>query len=191
MADWTTSWKPSYGYQFGPEYDTLVTSFESGAEQRRQKRSTPRHTFVLSYDAARSEATIQAIKEFHKARGGIYDEFNFPNYGEGIKGTLTCADANPDTIADSGGAFVTQGFVDTHDAILYGSGASNDGVKTVGAVAASLITLDVGQTLSGETGNASLTVYKAYPVRFASDKFTMKHVAPGLWTCTFELVEVL
>jgi hypothetical protein len=191
MAAWTTSWKPAYGCSFNPEYRTVITSLEGGGEQRRRKWASPRLTFSLSFPAG-AEATIQAIKEFYKECYGAYTAFTFPNYCEGIKGArLACVNSNPDTITDSSGAFVTQGFDATHDLTIYGSGAGNNKVVGVGTVAAGTITLDVAETLTAESGNASLEVFKTYNVRFAEDNFEMQSVSYGIWACSVKLIEVL
>ncbi len=191
MADWDTTWRPSFKVSFGPKYNTVITRFESGKEQRRSKWSSPRHLFSLPF-AAREEATIQAIKEFQKARSGAYDTFNFCNYGEAIKGSaLACTNDNPDTITDSGNSFVTQGFDASHGAWIAGSGQSNDGIYGVGTAAAGTLTLDIGESLSAESANASLEAFKQYTVRFAADNFKMQAVSNGIWACVVELVEVI
>ncbi|MFA5376968.1 MAG: DUF2460 domain-containing protein [Dehalococcoidia bacterium] len=191
MAAWTTSWKPSYGFSFGPEHSTLITSLGGGAEQRRKKWTSPRLSFKMSFDA-RTEATIQAIKEFHKACYGSYSEFTFPNYGEAIKGArLACVNSNPDTITDSSSGFVTQGFDASHDVTIYGSGTSNNKVAGVSIVAAGTLTLDSGESLTAESANASLEVFKTYNVRFLNDVLSMRSVSYGIWALDVDLVEVL
>lgn len=191
MAAWTTSWKPSYGYSFGPEYRTFVTALGNGTEQRRKKWTSPRLSFRLAFDA-RAEATIQAIKEFHKTCYGSFTAFTFPNYGEAVKGTrLALVNSNPDTITDSSSGFVTQGFDASHDLTIYGSGAGNDKVVGVGTVAAGTITLDVAESLAAESANASLEVFKTYNVRFASDALSMRGISYGIWALDVELIEVI
>ena len=192
MANWTVTWKPSFGMNFQPEYNTLISPYEDGGEQRRKKRTRAKHRFFLSYDA-RENATIDAIAAFFNARYGAYDSFNFPNYQQRIKGaTLACVDSNPDTITDSGNGFVTRGFNSTLDVWIEGSGEGNDGVKDVASVAAGTITLAGGESLTAESANADLIIYPCYVVRFNEDRFrqemlTNEHIAVS----TVELVEVI
>ncbi len=192
MADWTVTWAPSFGFSFQPEYDTLVSSYEDGGEQRRRKRTRAKHRFFLSFDA-RANATIDAIVTFFKARYGSYSSFNFPNYGQRIKGaTLACTNDNPDTITDSGSAFVTRGFNTDLDVWIAGSGQGNDGIYDVDGVAAGIITLDAGESLTAESANADLIVYPSYVVRFNADQFRQQFLTNEIsGVRTLELVEVI
>lgn len=192
MADWTVTWAPSFGYSFRPEYHTLISPFEDGGEQRRQKRTRAKFRFTLSFDA-RVNATIDAIIAFFHARGGAYSSFNFPSYGQRIKGSgLACTNDNPDTITDSGTAFVTRGFSSTLDVWIAGSGQSNDGVYDIASVAAGTITLAGGESLTAESSNADLIVYPCYVVRFVEDQFIQQFINNDHSRVrTVELVEVI
>lgn len=192
MADWTITWAPALGYAFEPEYKTLVSGFDSGAEQRRQKWTTPRYHFYLDF-AAESYATIVEIMVFFNARAGGYGTFNFPNYGQRIKGTrLACVNSNPDTITDSSSEFVKRGFDTTHDVWIAGSGQGNDDIKGVQTVAAGTLTLDNAETLTAESANASLIVYKNYVVRFNEDRFRQEFLTDSISSVkSIELIEVI
>lgn len=199
MANWSTAWVPSYPMAMELEFLTKVSPYESGAEQRRQKWSSPKYHFFLSFDV-RAVATIDAIKDFFVARAGAYDSFNFPCFGQRIKGaTLACAEggASPDTITDSGSGFVLKGFDASHGVAIAGSGAGNDGFYGLQTVIAGTLTLDTAEDIVAESANASLIVYKTYVVRFNEDRFRQEwlvQTAAGLYLSgakSLELIEVL
>ncbi len=182
MAAWTTTWKPSYVYPYGPTYRTVISRFESGKEQRRQKWSSPRHAFNLTFNALAS-STADAIRVFFDARAGSYDTFTYPNFPQYVSGTgLACTNDNPDTItdSDSGLAASALGFVAAQNITVAGSGASNDGVYTIAGVAAGTITLIGGDSLSAESSNADLVIYRTYTVRFNADQFMQEFMTPTI-----------
>lgn len=180
-----------------PEFKTKVSDYESGAEQRKQKWTSPKYHFFLSFDV-RAVATIDAIKDFFIARAGAYDTFNFPCFGQRIKGSgLACVNSNPDTITDSGSGFVLKGFDASHGVAIAGSGQGNDGFYGLQTVAAGTLTLDNAETIAAESANSSLIVYKTYVVRFNEDRFRQEwlaQTAAGLYLSgvkSLELIEVL
>lgn len=62
-------------YQDEIVYNTLVTKFENGKEQRRAKGS-PRRKFYLEFDKANTTSSdAQAIWDFFVARKGKYEAF--------------------------------------------------------------------------------------------------------------------
>lgn len=192
MADWTVTWKPDLGFRFWSEYDTNVTVFEDGGEQRRKKRTRPRYHFSLAF-SNRAIAVVDAIMAFYKSKYGAYDTFSFPGYAQRIKGTrLACVNSDPDTITDSSSEFVTRGFDSDLDVWIEGSGAGNDGVYGVNSVAVGTITLDVAESLTAESANADLIVYPSYTVRFVADQFEREFITNDYSTVRIvELVEVI
>ena len=192
MADWDVTWKPGHGHSFQPEYDTLISPYEDGGEQRRRKRTRPKYRFFLSYNN-RDNAVIDAIVAFFEARYGAYESFNYPNFGQRIKGTrLVCLNTNPDTITDSSNEFVKRGFDTTLDVWIEGSGQGNDGIYDVDGVAAGTITLDAAEALTAESANAALIVYPCYVVRFNEDRFRQEFQTNDYSAVrTVELIEVI
>lgn len=192
VSDWDVTWKPNFGFNFQPEYHTLVSPYEDGGEQRRRKRTRAKHRFFLSYNN-KDNAVLDAIVAFFKARYGAYESFNFPNFGQRIKGVrLACVDSTPDTITDSSNEFVKRGFDTTLDVWIEGSGVGNDGVYDVAGVAAGTITLDAAETLTAESVNADLIVYPCYVVRFNEDRFRQEFLTNKISAArTVELIEVI
>jgi len=66
------------------KYNTLITKFESGKEQRRSKGS-PKRKFQLKFE--KQETPADEIYNFFKARKGKFEVFNWthPRTGEVIK----------------------------------------------------------------------------------------------------------
>jgi len=175
-----------------PEYNTQVTAYEDGGEQRRRKRTRAKHRFILSFPA-KDYDVIDALVVFFNERYGAYESFNFPCYGQRIKGTgLACVDSGPDTITDSNSTFVTRGFNTNLDVWIEGSGQGNDGVYDVDGVAAGTLTLAAAESLTAESSNSSLIVYPCYVVRFNADAFTAEFLTNNISAVrTVELVEVI
>jgi len=192
MANWDIDWRPTFGFSFEPEYKTVVSVFDGGTEQRRQKWTRPRYHFQLSFDN-RAYSLIDEIMVFFNACGGAYDPFNFPNYGQRIKGSrLACVNSNPDTITDSSSEFVKRGFDTDHGIWIAGSGQSNDGNYGVQTVIAGTVTLDTVESIAAESANASLIIYKSYYVRFNEDSFRQEFLTDSIsGVRTLELIEVI
>ena len=74
--------------------------------------------------------------------------------------TITFADADPDTIADSGSAFLTSGFLDDDIVGVKGSGSNDADLKINTAVAATL-TLETAEEVTAEvlTNDTDLKLY--------------------------------
>ena len=83
--------------------------------------------------------------------------------------TIAFVDSNPDTITDSGNAFVTSGF-DNGDTIVVTGSASNDGTYTIATVVAGTLTLIGGDTLVAEGASATVTIIKQLQVADVSSK---------------------
>jgi hypothetical protein len=193
MANWTVTWVPQFTYRVGSGFETIISTFENGDEQRRAKRTTARCAFDVTFNGL-AVTTATAIKNFYEARYGAYDAFNFPDYGAYVSGTrLACVEggASKDTITDSSSGLVTAGFDAAHMVWIAGSGASNDGVYNVYSVAAGVITLDADQDIADESANASLKIYKAYSVRFEQDSLEIGYITPSVCSLSFRLIEVL
>lgn len=74
--------------------------------------------------------------------------------------TIAFVDSNPDTITDSGSAFLTSGFAAGQTIRVSGS-ASNNGVFTIATVVAGTITLIAGDSLAVESAGASVIITSA------------------------------
>lgn len=67
---------PIYPVEIEPVWDTLVTPFDSGAEQRRQKSLYPRFNVRFQLQSLQA-ADAQTIWDFFMARKGRFESFYF------------------------------------------------------------------------------------------------------------------
>ena len=191
MENWTEAWRPQVitPYSGRVRYKTLITPFESGKEQRRQKQTKGKNGFTCSWNAL-DKTTYFAIKAFFEARGGAYETFNFPNYGQYIKGTRLSIDATADEIADSSSEFKNFGFDANYGICISDSVEGNDGYYSLSTVADSTLSITGNVGGNNESANEDLRVYKVYSMRFLNDTFQSVVVAPGYYGLSFELLEV-
>ncbi len=69
---------PSYTYTMDHQFRTVVSDFESGAEQRRLMWRFPKRTFLLLYKAvAMTDAERYVLYKFFQQRSGSYESFYF------------------------------------------------------------------------------------------------------------------
>jgi hypothetical protein len=76
MAAFPESPVPTFPYSIEPEWKTIVTEFDSGAEQRRQKWTYAKYNIRLSY-YGQPTTSISNLFEFYAARKGSYEAFTF------------------------------------------------------------------------------------------------------------------
>lgn len=74
MASFTET--PDIVFVENIKYNTLITSFESGYEQRRAKWGSDLRSFTLRF-GNRSQSEMEAIRDFFDAREGSYDSFTY------------------------------------------------------------------------------------------------------------------
>lgn len=86
--------------------------------------------------------------------------------------TISFADTDPDTILDSGNGFVTAGFK-AGDLITVSGSTSNDGNYTIdtGGVAAGVLTLIGGDSLTAEVAGDNVTIFAALPGQLVAGFF--------------------
>ena len=77
----TLTLTPDQAYEENVRYKTIVSEFESGYEQRRQKWANPLRKFRLVY-TARTAADYNTMLTFFNARKGSYDSFVWNNYND-------------------------------------------------------------------------------------------------------------
>ena len=77
---WNSSWPLQVvsPYVWGDRWRTLVTRFEDGGEQRRQKLSSKIMAFHIEFTAI-GETTLNQIRTFFNQQKGMYDTFTFTN----------------------------------------------------------------------------------------------------------------
>lgn len=71
------TWKANRAYQDGIVFNTLISKFESGKEQRRSK-GLPRRTFRLYFEKENiSKTEVTEIWDFFVARKGQFETFEW------------------------------------------------------------------------------------------------------------------
>lgn len=64
---------PSFGWQGGPEFNTLIKQLRSGRERRRPLQDVVKHRYTLPFQNISSTEYLQALKSvFLTARGAAY-----------------------------------------------------------------------------------------------------------------------
>lgn len=98
--------------------------------------------------------------------------------------TIAFVDSNPDTITDSGTAFVSTGFKPGKILISGATNAGNNGNFTIATVAAGTLTLVAGDTLTAEGAAATVTIVQPlglnpgqiYQIRLFTDFGNTKYI---------------
>jgi hypothetical protein len=67
---------PSWPYDIKVRWNTTISSFDGGKEQRRQKNLYPKYDVSLTYPVL-SVANMQILWSFYQARRGTYEPFYF------------------------------------------------------------------------------------------------------------------
>ena len=75
---------PDFVFEEKIDFETLVTKFENGVEQRRAKRNAPIRNWTLQFHN-RTTAEITDIKSFFLARKGSYESFTWENPNDSVE----------------------------------------------------------------------------------------------------------
>jgi len=169
-----TSPSPSNGHSFiiEPEYNTLISNYDGGGEQRRSKLLYPKYNVTIQYKNL-SLAEGKNLWEFYEARHGADEAFYIYDlsllFGQAFNHNgLYCGtgDGTTDTFDIPGRSTSSQTiYVDgvddtTNTTILVGGGVSNS----------DRVQFDVAAPASGIIITADFTGYLRIRVRFKEDK---------------------
>jgi len=69
---------PDFSWSETPEFHTLISSYETGHEQRRNKWANPVRKFTLTF-TNRSKTEYETARNFFIARKGAYEVFTWTN----------------------------------------------------------------------------------------------------------------
>ena len=89
MSDF--NWVPSYVFTETPEFKTLVSKYENGAEQRRAVRSAPIRSWQLVFSNV-PKSVYQAINTFFLSKLGQLESFTWTNPNDNIEYTVRFAE---------------------------------------------------------------------------------------------------
>lgn len=184
---WT--WRPSHA-SLQDNYKTLVTEFESGAEQRRGKWDRPKATLRFQFDKnTLTHNDVADIWRFYQAKQGALRTFEVPTFGR-----ITTVES---TYPGSGAAL---GVADTRDFTssaasrwnkLWVENAAGDlhEVWTVASVVNATHLRVTGST-SGSVFNLGDPVYPVLRVRFAQAIAGIDYLPALMGTVGIEFTEV-
>ena len=154
-----------------PEFNTLISGFDGGGEQRRSKQLYPKYNVTLAYEK-REVADVRTLWEFYMARNGAQEAFYIYDFTLFLEQTFNhvgayCGTADgTDTIFDIPGRTTTShtiysDAVDvTADTTILVGGGSSDSDRVEYDTAPS----------EGAIITADFTGYLRIRARFAEDK---------------------
>jgi uncharacterized protein (TIGR02217 family) len=85
MADFTTV--SDYVLEETPQFQTLVSTFENGVEQRRAKRANSIREFKLQY-FTRSVTDFTTVRDFFLSKKGALTSFTWTNPNDSVDYTV-------------------------------------------------------------------------------------------------------
>ena len=85
MSDFTAV--PDNTLEESNEFDTMITGFENGVEQRRLRSASPRMSFDLTFKN-RTFAEMDAVRDFFVTKGGNLTAFTWTNPNDSTEYTV-------------------------------------------------------------------------------------------------------
>jgi phage-related protein len=82
MSDFT--YTPDYMFDESPEWHTLISQFENGYEQRRNKWSAPIRKWRLLFKN-RVTSEFEAVRDFFNGKLGAYTQFTWTNPNDSVE----------------------------------------------------------------------------------------------------------
>ncbi|MGA2332297.1 MAG: DUF2460 domain-containing protein [Syntrophales bacterium] len=132
MAQYPTSPVPQVPYTITPTWKTIITGFDNGAEQRKQKRAFAKYDVTLTYDVL-LVSEIQALWNFYQSQKGAFGAFFFyalesaayTNLAVGIGDASTLTFDIPGKSTSSQSVYVNGVIQSSGITILVGGGQEN------------------------------------------------------------------
>lgn len=84
---------PDFIFEEAIIHKTLVSTFETGVEQRRAKWASPKRHFVLRF-INRTKADYEIMRDFVLARSGMYEAFSWVNRNDSVTYSVRFLDDN-------------------------------------------------------------------------------------------------
>lgn len=181
-------WRPSNAV-VGEQFRTLISEFENGAEQRRNKWDTSRIAVRMTFE--RATLTIDEVADmwrFYRHKRGMYDTFLVPTYAEITRLTNGYA-AGVNSLTMVMGQvldFTTDSRSHFHRFYLENNKGEYD-FFTVAGVGGSTVTVSAAGVNSYYSEDV---VYPVIRARFAEDLYGVDHLAALLTTVGVAFTEV-
>ena len=169
-------------------WNTLVTAYEDGKEQRRQKWSTPKRAYAIALKG-RTNTIMQQVWDFYVARAGAYDTFYFENPNESPKSmesSQTVATGTNDTFQFANYPWISGDIVVYKNSVASGDENTDWTIdKTNGRITF------VANRLPEADAVIAADYAFARVVRFADDKLNRQMFNYKLFNSSLKLIEVL
>lgn len=189
MATWPESAPtPRYPLSVTPRFNTLISTFDGGGEQRRKKLLYPQYDIAVKYPAI-SKTEAQTLWSFYIARAGSYEAF----YIYDLSLLLPHSFAHTDLYMGTGDGSTTTFDIpgrSTSSQTIYTDGAdatSNGSILTGGGASSSDRFQFTTAPATGKVITCDFTGYLRMRVRFQDDKLTRENFIRGFYNFSIKL----
>lgn len=189
MAKFPTSPVPSYEHVTQARFKTVISIFDDGNEQRRQKWTAPQYDISLQFNAIPTTA-MQTLWNFFEARKGAYDAFSY-YIGEAWSEKQTVTGAYI-AVADGSATGFTLPCKNSSAVTLYQNGSAiGSSIVTVNTTAgvddADTLSLTGLTPSSGDVLTCDFTGYQKVRCRFKEDSLARSLWERGLYKVSMEM----
>jgi len=187
-------WEPDFNaITSGITHKTLVTTFESGKEQRRTKWAKPKYAANLTFlRYLQQRGVIGDIWAFVEARQGKYDYFWLPSFKHD---TFLMADYTGGTTVYVERTDRFSAVSEAHGNYIYINDGTNHEIKQVSSLASSperiiLVGALTNSYIVNSAKGQKVWVQIAYKVRLAADSYSEDNTADFVHSTGLTFVEV-
>lgn len=78
------NWKPDFVFEETPKFQTIVSTFENGSEQRRARWGTARREWKLQF-VNKTKTEFESIRNFFIAKKGALTAFTWENINDSVE----------------------------------------------------------------------------------------------------------
>ena len=189
MSTWPESDpKPRYPLHTEIEFGTLISAFDGGTEQRRQKLLYPRYNVTIRYNAI-SKTEAQTLWNFYVARKGSYESFFCYDLALLLQHSFAHTDQYCGTGDSATTIFDIPGRSTSSRTVYLDNIEQTSGITYLtggGASSADRIQFSAAPT-SGEIITVDFAGYLRMKVRFAEDKLTRENFVYKLYSYGIQL----
>jgi hypothetical protein len=197
-------WMPQLlDYSAKQQYSTIISTFENGMEQRRQRYQRPIGSWTFNYSASLMSPTTMSkigdeILAFFNDTKGAYDNFFLPSWELEFNSSSVVHDASsidfgvnspsPESLGFSGtlGAQGNYMYICDHYYMQPEQTTVHEIVR-IQSIEGQVVNL--ATSISGEYSGNTAKIQKAHLVRFVNDTLERSHKFPYLWESPIEFIE--
>jgi len=169
-------------------YLTLVTTYESGKEQRRTKIATPQRAFSMQFSKALlTDGTADGIWNFFKARKGMGEGFYLPSWANDAK--LTTAYSSGTTLTVNSSARFSALSGESENRLIIRSSDTAIETKTITSIPG-VTSITMNSALSNSYA-VNTPVFVGYYVRFDTDIMERTKLGTMIYESGLPFVELI